>query len=573
MDPLDGSSSRGSEQGAASAPPPGRWKRFLDTCRAHRGKSVLFSLALLMALALCFGDALLAGPMRRWAEHAMNSKLKSYTVHIARVRPHLWRLAFDLDDLVLTQNSHPVPPVADFGSLQFSLVLRELLRFKVAGDLTIVRPALHLNLTQIEEEAHSHVRLKEQGWQGAVESVFPFKLDRVSVQDGSLLYLARGIASKPIQLTKVYMVAKNVRNIAAARSTYPSPVTMEAVLFDTGKVWFQGAADFLREPHAAAQGEVRLQQVPLDRLSPLAQGYQLKTTGGLLSASGSVEYTPEAQKAHLAEVDFENLRVDYVTSTATKAVEKEHAEQAVKLAEQLHNAPQLLLEIDTLRLKNSEIGFENEGTTPPYRVFISRLSLDLEHLSNHAGRRRSDFHAQGAFMGSAATVLRGGVQSAARPLDFNVHLEVEDAKLPDLNALLKAHAGVDVAEGLFSLYTEITVKNGQVEGYIKPLVKNLKIYDRQKDAGKPFRQRVKMHVLQFLANLFKNRASHEVATVAHISGSTGSPKASEWEVIRKLIGNGIFRAILPGFLAEPKAAAPPKPAQPPKPDATEETRP
>ena len=232
-----------------------------------------------MVLGLVFMDALLAGPMRRWAEHAMNSKLKGYTVHIGRVRPHLWRLAFDLDDLVLMQNTHPDPPVADFGSLQFSLVLRELLRFKVAGDLTIVRPALHLNLTQIEEEAHSHVGLKERGWQGAVESVFPFKLDRVKVQDGSLLYLARGTASKPIQLTKVYMVAKNVRNIAAAKSTYPSPVTLEGVLFDTGKVWFQGAADFLREPYAAARGEVRLEQIPLDRLSPLAQELPAENQG------------------------------------------------------------------------------------------------------------------------------------------------------------------------------------------------------------------------------------------------------------------------------------------------------
>src|SRR5664279_1852556 len=322
MDPQDGPSPSRSEQSPASAPSPGRWKRFLNTCRAHRGKSIVYGLALFMVLGLFFMDALLAGPMRRWAEQAMNSKLKGYTVRIARVRPHLWRMAFDLDDLVLIQNTHPDPPVADFGSLQFSLVLAELLRLKVAGDLTIVRPALHLNLTQIEEEANNHVGLKEQGWQSAVESVYPIKLDRVSVQDGSLLYLAKGTASKPIQLTKVYMVTKNVRNIAAAKSTYPSPVTLEGVLFDTGKVWFQGAADFLREPYAAAQGEVRLEQVPLDRLSPLAESYQLKTTGGFLSMKGSVEYTPEAQKAHLSEVDLENLRADYVTSKATRAVEK-----------------------------------------------------------------------------------------------------------------------------------------------------------------------------------------------------------------------------------------------------------
>ena len=76
------------------------------------------------------------------------------------------------------------------------------------------------------------------------------------------------------------------------------------------------------------------------------------------------------------------------------------------------------------------------------------------------------------------------------------------------------------------------------------------------------KQRAKLHVMQFLANLFRNHSTHAVATVARISGSTGGPKTDEWEVIRKLISNGLARAILPGFLADPKSKVP---AQPPKP--------
>ncbi|WP_285574465.1 DUF748 domain-containing protein [Geothrix limicola] len=494
----------------------------------------------------------------------MNSKLKGYTVRIGRVHPHLWRAAFDLNDLVVKQDSHPETSVADFGALKFSLMLRELLRFKVVGDLTLVRPALHLNLTQIREEAQSHMGLKERGWQSAVESIFPFKLNQVKVQDGSLLYLSDRTASKPIQLTRVFMTARNVRNLAAAKRTYPSPITMEGMLFDTGRVWFKGEADFLREPYVAAHGDIRLQQVPLDRLSPLAQEYQLKTTGGFLSLQGSMEYTPEGQTAHLSDVELEGLRLDYVTSGATKAVEKQHAQQAVKLAEKVRNAPKLRLDIDVLRLKNSQFGFENRRTTPSYRVFMSHLNLDLEHLSNHQGAQHSDFHARGDLMGSGTTTLKGRIRSTARPADFAVSLEVEDAKLVDLNGMLMAHAGVDVADGLFSLYTEIAVKNGQVEGYVKPLIKNLRISDRQKDVAKPFRQRMKLHGMQFLANLFKNHSTHAVATVAHISGSTGGPKTSEWEVIRKLIGNGIFQAILPGFLSPSKTVAAPAPETHPR---------
>jgi uncharacterized protein involved in outer membrane biogenesis len=251
-------------------------------------------------VGLFFVDNLLAEPMRSWAERSMNAKLNGYQLRIGRADPHLWRLAFDLDEVVLSQNTHPEPPVADFSALKFSLQLGPLLRLKVAGDLTVMRPALHIDLTQIQEEVQTYTTLKARGWQSAVEAVFPFKLDRVQVQDGSLLYLSSSTASKPLRLTKVFMVAKNVCNKAVSTRIYPSPVTLEGVLFDEGKVHFTGAADFLREPYVAAQGEIRLERVPLDRLSPLAEDYQFQTTGGFLSLKGAVEYTPEGQMAHLS---------------------------------------------------------------------------------------------------------------------------------------------------------------------------------------------------------------------------------------------------------------------------------
>lgn len=541
------------------------WKRGLMMVRGHPVRLTVAALLLLVALALVFADLLLAGPIRRWAEARINTNLKGYTVRIGRARPHIWELALALDDLVLTQHSHPTPPVADFGSLEFTLQGAQLIRLKVAGDLTIRHPALHLNLAQIQEEATNNVTLKEQGWQRAVEAIYPFKLDRVQIQDGSLLYLAADPTAKPLQLSRVTMVAQNIRNRAARRVSYPSPVSLEGVLFDTGKVQFRGAADFLREPYSAVLGQIHLVRVPLDRLTPLAQDYNLKTTGGLLSTEGTVEYTPDTQQAHLTGLRFEDLRVDYVTSKATKAKEQEHARQAVKLARQVRNAPHLLLQVDELKLVHSQIGFVDEAAAPPYRLFMSDVSLRLANLSNQANKARSEFQAQGTFMGSGKTVISGGFQPAAKEADYSVHLDLEDAKLTDLNRFLLAEAGVDVADGLFSVFSEVTVKDGRVEGYLKPLFKNLRISDKQKDKEKPFGKRVEMHVLQMLANLFKNRSTRQVATVTRISGSTSDPRMNQWEAIRKLIGNGLSRAILPGFLdkdQDPKQSGPAPPAKP-----------
>jgi len=285
----------------------------------------------------------------------------------------------------------------------------------------------------------------------------------------------------------------------------------------------------------------------------------MKMTGGLISLHGTMEYTPEARVAHLAEVRIEDLRLDYITSAATRNLEEAHARQAVKLARQVRNAPRLLLRVDTLSLADSEIGFVNETAKPPYRLFISKVALGLDNLSNQSNLGRARFHARGTFMGSGAVLASGAFQPAADPADFEVKLQLEDARLADLNGLLLSSWGVDVASGLFSVYAELAVKDRRLRGYLKPLLKDVKVYSRAKDRAKPFGKRVELHLLQFLAKAFKNSSTGEVATVATLSGSTSLPKAGEWEAVRKLIGNGLWRAILPGFLDRPAAREAPGP--------------
>jgi hypothetical protein len=264
-----------------------------------------------------------------------------------------------------------------------------------------------------------------------------------------------------------------------------------------------------------------------------------------------MEFTPKARKVHLSEVLFENLHVDYITRRSTRALERKDAQEAIKLARSVRNAPHLVLQVDSLKLTHSQVGFVNEGSRPPYRLFISDVDLDLKNLSNQAGLGRSAFQARGAFMGHGTARVSGGIRLTAIPADFDVHLQLVDAQLPDLNPVFRTYAGMDVAQGQCSIYSELTVRQGRLEGYIKPILKDVKVYDRRKDRGKPLGKRIELHLVQFLADVLKNRSTGEVATVTRLSGPTSDPRANEWETLRKLLGNAFIRAILPGFLSEP----------------------
>lgn len=123
-----------------------------------------------------------------------------------------------------------------------------------------------------------------------------------------------------------------------------------------------------------------------------------------------------------------------------------------------------------------------------------------------------------------------------------------------MNDLLRAYGKLDVAGGAFSVYSEVTVDRGKITGYVKPLVKDVKVFDPQQDEKKPVLKRLYEKIAGGLSHLLENRPREGVATVVDISGSVEDPDTSLWQVIVRLVGNAFVEAILPGFDREFEAA-------------------
>jgi hypothetical protein len=112
--------------------------------------------------------------------------------------------------------------------------------------------------------------------------------------------------------------------------------------------------------------------------------------------------------------------------------------------------------------------------------------------------------------------------------------------------LLRTFGNFDVVAGEFALYSELHIANGQIDGYIKPLFANMKVYDRRQDRDKPFFHQIYEGLVGGVAGLLENR-SGKVATVAEIKGPSEAPEVSTLDVIIRLLTNAFIKAILPGF--------------------------
>jgi hypothetical protein len=157
---------------------------------------------------------------------------------------------------------------------------------------------------------------------------------------------------------------------------------------------------------------------------------------------------------------------------------------------------------------------------------------------------------KGKFMGTGDTKVTGTFRAETKNPDFNLNIAIENTQMPAMTDLFKAYGNFDIKAGLFSLYSELTISADKVEGYVKPLFKEMKVYDRRQAAEKSLFHKLYVELVGGVSKLLENRPRDEVATKVGISGPIGSLKTSTWQIVINLIQNAFFKSILPGFEKE-----------------------
>lgn len=489
-------------------------------------------------------------PVRRYMETEANRRLTGYTVRIPMLRVHLWKASIEVRDASLVQDANPNPPVIHMERFVTAVDWRALLHRRVVADLTFDRPTAFLNLRQLRTEAASDVPLKERGWQEALEALaLDLKINRLQVIDGDVTYVDQG-PFKPLHVSHLNLNAENIRNIASQEQVYPSPIHLEAVVFDAGSVWLDGRANFLAEPHVGVQAALRLDQVALDYFKPITSRYNLAVHKGSLSLAGNVEYAPKITRMVLERVLVHGVALEYLHLPQTAEAEKARAQQTSEAAKQATRTS-TELRIERLEVVKSTFGFVNQAAKPAYRLQLTDTNLTVEHLSNQRRDGRAAVRLQGQLMGSGATLVTATLQPQPGSADMDVTAQIEGADLVRLRNLVRAYGGFDVAAGEFSVYSELRMKNSAISGYVKPLFRGIEVGSGgDMPAEKGLRGRLYEGIVGIAARILKNRPRGEVATVVPISGRVDRPQISRWEAVGGLLENAFFRAIHPGFEPE-----------------------
>jgi len=510
--------------------------------RAVIWTSIALALVVLIAVVAAF---FIDEPLRRQTEARINAALKGYTVRIGALDFHPIGFSLDLEDTVIIQNANPEPPVARIPNLTASVDWKALLFGRVVADFTIDDPVVVINLKHSESERRDPEALHERGWQAALQAIYPLKINEFVISNGQLTYLDRG-PYRPLQLHNIDFTARNIRNVRSNPGEYPSDVHLQAVVFEKGRVDLDGRADFLAEPHVAFTADVAFDQIDLSYFRPITERYHFDVRGGVISTAGKLEYAANKKILDVPDLRVDGLIADY-KHVEKSAPTEELAKKTGRAIEQKSNDPSLEVRFNNVRIAGGELGMVNRAAKPEYRLFVTKTQLDISNLSNQAEAGVATARARGLFMGSGKLDASARFRPRGKSANFDLRLVIEETEMKAMNGLFLATGNFDVNAGFFSLFTEITVRDGAVDGYVKPLFRDVDVYDAKQDKKKNVLRQIYEGIVGGLSWLLENKPRDQVATTTRISGQLSNPETSTFDLTLGLIENAFFKAILPGL--------------------------
>jgi len=205
--------------------------------------------------------------------------------------------------------------------------------------------------------------------------------------------------------------------------------------------------------------------------------------------------------------------------------------------------------INSLHVNQGSIHFRAFDTKPPVDMYIDHLDasiLNLTNIHDDVTPLISTVQAKGLALGHAPFEYKMKFDPFSYRPTFNLAIRLIGLDVTKTNQLTRAYGMFDFERGWFDLVVEMEAKEGRVDGYIKPLFRNLKILSLRQDIKED-------NVIEFFwealvgvaTGILKNPPRDQFGTVINFKGDLTQPKTNILEILGNVLRNAFIRAYLP----------------------------
>lgn len=260
----------------------------------------------------------------------------------------------------------------------------------------------------------------------------------------------------------------------------------------------------------------------------------------------SIEWKQIFKGRLVGEIILDKPSIHILTETPepTQEPSKEHWTEALK--------DLMPLTINKLEITDGEFTYLDRTTSPKIDLYIHNMRLKAKNLANvedsTTTRLPSSLSLSGVSIGQGNLNLDMRVNVLKEIPDFDMDMKLTSVDLTSLNNFIKAQGKFDVERGKLDLYSELKLMDGEINGYVKPFIENLKVLDWKKDKEQGgILTAAKEAVIGLVSKVVENPKEDQIATTVPIQGNINSPETNGWETFVGILKNAFIEALNQGI--------------------------
>jgi len=193
-----------------------------------------FQFLLVLAAALIAARVALPYFVKKYVNQKIN-EIPGYGGHVEDIGIHLWRGAYTIHEIHIEKTDGKVPvPFFAAPDIDFSVEWRALFQGALVAKIEFDRPVM--NFVAGPTEATTQVGV-DKPWLSVIKELFPLKINRFEVFDGSVHY--RDFFSKPKvdqKIDRIHMLAINLTNSSKLSKSLVATINVTARAFNSGRL-------------------------------------------------------------------------------------------------------------------------------------------------------------------------------------------------------------------------------------------------------------------------------------------------------------------------------------------------
>lgn len=253
----------------------------------------------------------------------------------------------------------------------------------------------------------------------------------------------------------------------------------------------------------------------------------------------SVEWRALFNGSLVAEIVFKQPVINFVAGpteeTSQAGVDKPWLDVFKKL---------FPLDINRFEVRDGSVHYRDFHSSPKIDLLlddIHMLALNLTNSSKLSKSLVAQIEVTGRIFKSGRLGVKVNLDPRPDKATFDLAATIDPVPLETVNDFTKAYAGFDFEKGTFAVATEIAVKDGHVEGYLKPIFDDIVIADL-KDAVRNPLKLVWEGFVGGVTRLLRNQPRNRFATKIPISGDFDAPRIAILPTLGNLFKNEFVRA-------------------------------